>query len=302
MTIPAVARVESLTVDIATSARRRSPRVRVLHDVCLALWPGAVTVLAGESGCGKSMVAAALCGLLPPGSSATGEVVIDGRSLRPGDPAWERLRGTTVGLVPQSPSTSFTPVRTVGSQLDEVVRVLGGPRPAAQLCDLVELPRAALDRYPHELSGGMAQRAAIAAAVAGAPRVLLADEPTSALDPELAHTVWELFAGLARSGTAVLAITHDLPSLRRARIDATIAVMRGGRVLSERPAAEFLDSGGFVVSRRVIAAPGPPEVGTVGPRTLDPGTVDTRTLDTRTVDDGTLDDGAYLDAFFSEVL
>ncbi|UQE73661.1 ATP-binding cassette domain-containing protein [Gordonia sp. PP30] len=261
--------MSSLTVDIATSAHRRSPRVRVLDTMSLAVCTGEVTVLVGESGCGKSMVAAALCGLLPPGCTVTGSVRIDQTTLTHDDPAWDRLRGRVVGLVPQSSSTSFTPVRTVRSQLREVVSVLDGPGSFEQLCDLVRLPRGALDLYPHELSGGMAQRAAIAAAIAGNPAVVVADEPTSALDPELAHTVWELLARLARRGTAVLAITHDLDSLRRAGIDPAVAVMRHGRLLNQTRAGHFLAD--------PPAAPSP------------------------TPDTEECDDEVYLRAFFSEV-
>ncbi|WP_234353726.1 ATP-binding cassette domain-containing protein [Gordonia iterans] len=279
MTGPAVtvaapsARLDHLTVTVATSAQRGSPQVRVLDEVSLDLFPGEVTVLVGESGCGKSMVAAALCGLLPPGAVATGGVSVDGATVGDQDSAWGRLRGHVVGLVPQSPSTSFTPVRTLGSQLGEVVSVLGGPRSPSELCDLVGLSRAALACYPHELSGGMAQRAAIAAAVAGEPRVLLADEPTSALDPELAHRIWELLADSARAGAAVLAITHDLASLRRAGIDTRIAVMRGGRLLDLPPGADPLR-----------APAGPDRSEPIHPAT---GTAH-------------LDDAAYLHALFGE--
>ncbi|MEE4022234.1 ATP-binding cassette domain-containing protein [Gordonia sp. PKS22-38] len=225
------ARIERLTADI--TARRRWDRVdvRVLHDVDLEVRAGSLTALVGESGCGKSMIAAALTGLLPPGSQMTGAVLVDDMELTVDDPRWSTLRGRRIGLVPQSPSTSFTPVRTVGSQLDEVIRRLGGSRSAVELCRVVRLPESALQLYPHELSGGMAQRAAVAAALAGDPAILVADEPTSALDGELAADTWELFAAAADAGAAVLVITHDIETLTGGRCDS-IAVMRAGAIVA----------------------------------------------------------------------
>ncbi|MBA5848081.1 ATP-binding cassette domain-containing protein, partial [Gordonia amicalis] len=209
------ARLDGLTVDVAT---RRREAVRVLDDVTLDLPAGSLTALVGESGCGKSMVAAALCGLLPPGSNVTGRMSLGndtfiGDEIAGRDPRWRTLRGRRVGLVPQSAATSFTPVRTLGSQLDEVIVGLDGPRDAVELCLAVHLDPDALRLYPHELSGGMAQRAAIAAALAGDPQILVADEPTSALDPELAATIWDLLAATARRGAAVLVITHDVETM-----------------------------------------------------------------------------------------
>ncbi|MCZ4578515.1 ATP-binding cassette domain-containing protein [Gordonia amicalis] len=273
------ARLDGLTVDVAV--RRREP-VRVLDDVTLDLPAGAMTALVGESGCGKSMVAAALCGLLPPGSSVTGRVSLGDDDFLDDevagrDPRWRTLRGRRVGLVPQSAATSFTPVRTLGSQLDEVISGLGGTRDAVELCRAVHLDPDALRLYPHELSGGMAQRAAIAAAIAGDPAILVADEPTSALDPDLAAAIWGLLADTARRGAAVLVITHDVdtmvggrrgvggfdavprfardrlsrqgavPRFARDRLSRQggadrVAVMRAGRIVEEGPAAEVLRS------------------------------------------------------------
>lgn len=230
--------VQSLTVDIATRRGRRPDPVRVLSDVDLTLEPGAVIALIGESGCGKSMIANALTGMLPPGSRATGRIVLGDRTLTADDPAWPLIRGRVVGLVPQSAATSFTPVRTLGDQLDEIIDELSGPSSATQLCARAALPTSALSLYPHEISGGMAQRAALAAALAGDPPLIVADEPTSALDPDLAAHVWDLFAGLAAAGTTVLMITHDLDALLAADACASIAVMREGRILTQdRPDA-----------------------------------------------------------------
>ncbi|WP_431309354.1 ATP-binding cassette domain-containing protein [Gordonia sesuvii] len=235
------AAVQELTVDVSSRRRWDHVDVRVLHDVSLRLVGGQMTALVGESGCGKSMVASALTGLLPPGARTGGAVIVDGVELGPDDPRWSAVRGHRVGLVPQSPATSFTPVRTVGSQLDEVVRTLDGTRSSAELGAAVRLEPGALDLYPHELSGGMAQRAALAAALAGDPAVIIADEPTSALDRELAGAAWELLASAARDGAAVLVITHDIDALSDGGCDA-VAVMRAGRVVTQGSPEEMLGS------------------------------------------------------------
>lgn len=234
------AAVRSLTVDIFSRRRGHRVGVRVLDDVTLTVAPRSVTALIGESGCGKSMVAAALCGLLPPGSRAGGWIDIGGRALPVADPAaWRDLRGQVVGSVPQSAATSFTPVRTIGDQLDEVIGVLGSGHTAGQLCDRVHLPRHTLGKYPHEISGGMAQRAAIAAAIVADPAVIVADEPTSALDPELAGGIWQLFGDLAEAGAAVLVITHDTGSLLDSAVASSLAVMRSGTVVEQCAAADL---------------------------------------------------------------
>ncbi|WP_312029309.1 ATP-binding cassette domain-containing protein [Gordonia paraffinivorans] len=240
------ARLDGMSVDIAIGRGRRALRARVLDDVTLDVPAGAVSVLIGESGCGKSMVAAALCGLLPAGAAVTGRLWLDGEQLdgeqiAGRDPRWRGLRGKSVGLVPQSAATSFTPVRTIGAQLEEVIGVLGGTRDAVELCRTVHLDPAALQLYPHELSGGMAQRAAIAAALAGDPLVLVADEPTSALDPELGSSIWALLADTASRGVAVLVITHDIDALTGGC--DSIAVMRAGRIVDRGPVAALRDSG-----------------------------------------------------------
>lgn len=237
------ARLTGLTVEIDLRRGRRSAAVPVLDEVDLTVDEGRVTALIGESGCGKSLVAAALSGLMPPGSRVRGEVHIGDRQLRPGDEAaWRALRGRHIGVVPQSAATSLTPVRTVGSQLGEICARLGADRTPEQLCAAVALPASAVQRYPHELSGGMAQRVAIAAALAARPGLLIADEPTSALDPDNAALVWRLLGEAAAGGAAVLVITHDMPSLLRTAVCDDIAVMARGTVLSQEPLDDALAS------------------------------------------------------------
>nr|WP_234788900.1 ATP-binding cassette domain-containing protein [Mycolicibacterium iranicum] len=234
-------RLAGLCVDIDVRRGRGSAAVAVLDDVDLDVPAGRVTALIGESGCGKSLVAAALSGLLPPGSHVRGQVFIGDTELRYDDErAWRGLRGRRIGVVPQSAATSFTPVRTVGSQLAEICGRLGADRTPEQLVTAVALPASVTQRYPHELSGGMAQRVAIAAALAGRPELLLADEPTSALDPDNAALIWRLLGDAAADGAAVLVITHDMPSLRRAGVCDDVAVMTRGTVTTQAPLAEAL--------------------------------------------------------------
>lgn len=232
-------RLAGLTVDIDLRRGRDSTAVRVLDDVSLVVPAGRVTALVGESGCGKSLVVAVLSGLLPPGSHVRGQVFIDSTEVRPDDErTWRALRGRHIGVVPQSAATSFTPVRTIGSQLAELCDRLAADRTPEQLVTAVALPADVTRRYPHELSGGMAQLVAIAAALAGRPGLLLADEPTSALDPDNAALIWRLLGDAAADGAAVLVITHDMPSLRCAGVCDDVAVMARGAVLTQGPLAE----------------------------------------------------------------
>ncbi|ULN49595.1 ATP-binding cassette domain-containing protein [Mycolicibacterium goodii] len=237
------AQLREFSVDIALHQSGHSPLVRTLHDVNLTVPTGKLTALIGESGCGKSLVAATLCGLLPPGSRARGQIRIGGRDLSvAGERDWREVRGHHIGLVPQSAATSFTPVRTVGAQLTEVCRRLGADRSAAELLTAVHLPVDAGALYPHELSGGMAQRAAIAAAIAARPALLVADEPTSALDPAHAAAIWQLLGSIAEAGAGVLVITHDLRSLLDAAVCDDVALMRGGTIIRQAPLTEIADS------------------------------------------------------------
>lgn len=213
--------------------RGRREQVTVLAATDLRLRTGAVHALIGESGCGKSMMARALIGLPPPAVTMTGTVQLADRHLTVGQQrGWDLIRGRQIGYVPQSTSTSFTAAHTLGRQLQQVCEVIDADRTPTQLLDAVDLPTSALAMYPHELSGGMGQRAALAAALAGRPQVLIADEPTSALDPGLAAHTWQLLAEVAAAGCAVLAITHDMTALHAAGVVDEVTVMRNGRVLA----------------------------------------------------------------------
>lgn len=220
--------------------------VHAVSDLDLDLPGGSVTLLAGESGCGKSVLAAALIGLLPPTARVRGRVELTDPDLGTidvlglSDDEWaRRVRGRRIGLVPQSAATGLTPTRTVGALVDEAVSTLHGAVPTSRLLTDVGLdPAQARDLYPHQLSGGMAHRVLVALALAGQPEVLLCDEPTAGLDPENADRVVRLLADQARAGRAVLLITHDIAA--GAPVADRVAVMVTSRLVEVGPAARVV--------------------------------------------------------------
>ncbi|RRO16312.1 ABC transporter ATP-binding protein [Saccharopolyspora rhizosphaerae] len=240
------------------SVRFRLPRgvlVRAVTDAALHVRPGRVLALVGESGCGKSVLASALLGLLPGNAEVRGHALLDdGTDLisAPEPVLAGRVRGRRIGLVPQSASTHLTPVRTARAQLVETVAALGGPSRADELAERVGLDPADLDHYPHELSGGMAQRVALALALAGDPRIVLADEPTTGLDRPLVHHAVDLLAEAATDDRAVLLITHDLAAARRVATD--VAVMYASRIVEAGPAEEVLSEPWHPYTAALLAA------------------------------------------------
>ncbi|MGW0390020.1 ABC transporter ATP-binding protein [Streptomyces sp. NPDC003042] len=259
--------------------------VEAVTDATFRLGPGECLALVGESGCGKSVLASALLGLLPGNAETAGSArLADGLDLLAADEATlaRTVRGRRVGLVPQSPAAHLTPVRTIRSQLEETVRELTRPakaelRKAAEAAaERAAFPADHLDRYPHELSGGLAQRAATALALVGDAGLLLADEPTTGLDRDLVHrTVDELRAHTRDVGRALLMITHDLAAAQR--IADTVAVMYAGRIVELAPAAAFFGAPGprhpyarglldALPERAFTPVPGaPPELGALPP-------------------------------------
>lgn len=251
--------VRGLTVRIPTRLGRRGAWVHACTDVALAVRAGSVHALVGESGCGKSVLASTLVGLLPGGTQASGSVRLGDVDLsaaleRPADPRWRGIRGRVVGFVPQSSATFLTPHRTVRRQLRETCRALAASATPAELFDRVGLPERALDLFPHELSGGMAGRAAVAFALAGDPAVLVADEPTASLDPDLTRHVLDLLRACADAGTAVLLITHDLAALDRAGIADDLSVMYAGRIVESGPAATLFEHPVHAYTRALLRA------------------------------------------------
>jgi oligopeptide/dipeptide ABC transporter ATP-binding protein len=197
--------------------------------------------LVGESGCGKTTTALAIMGLLPPSASAAGRVLLDGVDVLAGGEATIRPhRWVDVAIVFQGAMNALNPVRTVGSQivealeLHDVARGGAARRRTGELLEAVGIPAARAGRFPHELSGGMRQRAAIAMALACNPKVLIADEPTTALDVMVQAQILELLDALCRElGLALVLVTHDLPVV--AQLCDRSIVMYAGRVAERGP-------------------------------------------------------------------
>lgn len=243
-----IAQIRNLTLRIPTRVGGRSAFVHAATDVCVDLAPGRVHALVGESGSGKSVLASVLTGLLPPRTSVQGSVIVDGRDLGPAlghsrHRAWDAVRGRIVGSVAQSAATAFTHSRTIRGQLAEAIAHLEGPVDADGLAALAHLPTWALDAYPHELSGGLIGRAALAASLAGDPAIIVADEPTASLDRDLTAHVLGLLRTRADTGAAVLLITHDVAALldgaeRTPPLIDDVSVMYAGRIVEQAPADE----------------------------------------------------------------
>lgn len=255
----ACAEVTGLTLRIPTQVSGRPAFVHAATDVSFTLTAGRVHALVGESGSGKSVLASALVGLLPPGTRVAGRVVVDGVDVTPalGSPRhriWDRLRGRVVGSVAQSAATSFTPMRTIGSQLVEAIEALGGTRSADELADIARLPAWALAAHPHELSGGLVGRAALAIALAGQPSIIVADEPTASLDRDLAGQVLDLLRDQADAGASVLLITHDVAGLLDRAVADEVSVMYAGRIVEQGAAASVWDDPRAAYTRALLAA------------------------------------------------
>jgi peptide/nickel transport system ATP-binding protein len=230
--------VEDLSV---TFARRGQRTVHAVDGVSFTVDAGEVVGLVGESGCGKSVTSLAIMGLLPRqhGVRVRGRAVFDGSDLLRLDARSMRdVRGRDIAMVFQDPLSSLNPVIPIGLQVTEVLvrhRGMSGDvarKEATELLDRVGIPdpRRRLKEYPHQLSGGMRQRALIAMAVACRPRLLIADEPTTALDVTIQAQILELLKDLVReSGTALLMITHDLGVV--AGMCDTVNVLYAGRVV-----------------------------------------------------------------------
>jgi peptide/nickel transport system permease protein len=261
------------TVDLAATAPGALLSVRsltigfgpvsVVRDVSFDVAPGECLGIVGESGSGKTITARSLLGLLPAGGRVVaGSASFDGRDLFAlSEREFGRIRGSRIGLVSQEPMSGLDPSFRVGAQVTEVVRRhhrLGRAQAlarAVELLDLVRLPdpAAVARRYPHELSGGMAQRVAIALALAGEPDLLVADEPTTALDVTVQAEILALLRDLgARLGTAIILVTHDWGVL--ADLGDRAVVMYAGEVVEQATVDELYRSPRHPYTRLLLAA------------------------------------------------
>jgi peptide/nickel transport system ATP-binding protein len=257
-TSPALLEVEDLRVSL------RTPRgeAEALRGVGFSLQRGHTLGLIGESGCGKSMMALAVMGLLPEGATPSGSIRFNGQQLVGLDEeALCRLRGNRVAMVFQEPMTALNPLHTIGRQVAEPLRLHKGLDVAAaraealRLLDRVQLPQAARrqEAYPHQLSGGQRQRVTIAMALACGPELLIADEPTTALDAGTRREVLALIGELVRdAGMALLLVSHDL-ALMAGQVQQ-VMVMYGGTVAESGPTADVFGRLAHPYSRGLFAA------------------------------------------------
>jgi peptide/nickel transport system permease protein len=237
--------------------------VRLVTDVSFDVERGTVLGLVGESGCGKTMTALSLLGLLPSGVSVTGgEILWNGRNLAAAtDKDMEGIRGREIALISQEPMRALDPMFTVGYQLTAAIRRLRGMGKAEartealgllQKVGIVDAERI-LKTYPHQISGGMAQRVAIALALSGRPRLLVADEPTTALDVTVQAEILSLLRSLVKdTGMSVVIVTHDLGVV--ADICDNVAVMYAGQVVESGQTAAILDNPRHPYTLALLAA------------------------------------------------
>ena len=253
--------VRKLTVELTTAAGR----IRPVNEVTLHIQAGESLGLVGESGSGKTMLALALMGLLPPGARVSGEVWLSANGIAKKNLAtlsereWRAVRGREIAMVFQEPMTSLNPVMRIGAQIEEAIcaHEPGLKAETSRQRSIAALARAAVPepalraaQFPHQLSGGLRQRAMIAMALASGsseqdqkltagPRLLIADEPTTALDVTVQKQILELLDKLRRQlRLGLLFITHDLGVV--AQVADRLAVMYAGRMVEEGPAREVL--------------------------------------------------------------
>lgn len=216
--------------------------VKAVDGVDFEVYPGEVLGLVGESGCGKSVTSLSIMGLIePPGKIMDGKIIFDGKNLlEMPEKEMAQVRGKNISMIFQQPQTSLNPVFTIGEQISEILKIHSTlskqelQRRTLELLQMVGIPDAhrKINAYPHEMSGGQAQRVMIAMALALNPQLLIADEPTTALDVTIQAQILDLMRELRnRTGTAVILITHDLGVI--AEMADRVAVMYAGRIVEQ---------------------------------------------------------------------
>ena len=224
--------------------------VRAVDGVNFEVYPGEVVGLVGESGCGKSVTSLSIMGLISkPGKVVEGEILLDGRNLLElSEKEMTQVRGNRISMIFQQPQTALNPVFKVGDQIAEVLSIHqnfgkeAGYKRAIEMLQLVGIPDAErrVEAYPHELSGGMAQRVMIAMALACLPELLIADEPTTALDVTIQAQILDLMRELrTNTGTSVILITHDLGVV--AEMCERVAVMYAGEIVEQADVQPLFD-------------------------------------------------------------
>ncbi len=266
---------------LSTEYKTRHGAVQAVRDVSLSVRRGEKTAIVGESGSGKSALALSILDLVPdPGKIVSGQVLLAGRDLRTlSETQWNAVRGREISLIYQDPLSALDPVRTIGRQLADAVRIheSGIGRRAARLRALallrdVEVPSAErrLDDYPHQYSGGMRQRVMIAIALANNPSVVLADEPTTALDVTTQAQIFALLDRLvAERNSAVVLITHNL-GIVAGFCDST-HVMYAGRIVETASVDDLFGAPAHPYTQALLAAVPRPDRAERGKLTTIPG-------------------------------
>ncbi len=256
---------------LRVSFRTREGEVAVVQDLTLSLDGGETLCLVGESGSGKSMTALAVMGLVPAptGTISGGSIRLAGEELIGAAAGRLRqIRGKEIAMIFQEPMTALNPVFSIGEQIAETLAAHEGLRRSAGLRKAVELlaavgipaPERRLREYPHQLSGGMRQRAMIAMALACRPKLLIADEPTTALDVTVQAQILDLLKDIQkRFGTAILLITHDIGVV--AEVADRVAVMYAGRKVEEGLGADVLERPAHPYTQALIACAPRPVIG-----------------------------------------